>query len=260
MPLSHWDGDEYSKVSLPQYEINKSFLNNYNFRGNENILDIGCGSGKTTRAMTAKIPLGTALGIDISQSMITKAITDNSLPNLSFQLGNIEHLNYESAFDLCTCFFCMQWVPNKLKAFKQVYFSLKPSGLFLMIAPLPHPILPKLRQNLISQTHWKQYFNNYKDPLIYINDTKYEEYAKIANLKIIDYQVEDTNISFPDYDRFFEFMKQMTPHLNQLPDMNKKNDFIHELLELYLSHYPTTIDGTYYVTYRLVKLITKKPK
>ena len=79
MPNSkHWNGDEYQRISLPQYQINLQFLNEHTFSKTASILDIGCGDGGTTGAIAQKAPEGYILGIDASNSMIDAAKKNNS--------------------------------------------------------------------------------------------------------------------------------------------------------------------------------------
>ena len=47
-------------------------------------------------------------------------------------------------------------------------------------------------------------------------------------------------------------MHQMTPHLSCLPDIERKNEFLHELLSLYIEAYPPE-NGKYQLEVNLVK-------
>jgi len=257
-PSNHWDGVEYRRISLPQYEINMAFLSEYNFAGNEKILDIGCGDGTTSRAMAAKIPQGTVLGVDTSSSMIAAAKQASNPVNIQFQLLSAQKLNFSQQFDLSTSFFCMQWVPNKLLTMQKIYHALKPGGRFLMIVPMPHPHLPSIRQKLITTARWQNYFKDYVDPLIYINDCDYKLYAHTAGLEVIAYRVDVTPVIFPSYKDFFDFMSQMTPHLSNLPTSEEKTAFMQELVNEYLKIYPTTANNTYQLNFNLVKFSAEK--
>jgi len=43
-----WDAEEYHKNSSIQYEATNQLLQNFQFKGNDKILDVGCGDGKIT--------------------------------------------------------------------------------------------------------------------------------------------------------------------------------------------------------------------
>ncbi len=252
-PAQHWNGADYHRISSPQFNINKAFLNEYIFHGDETILDIGCGDGRTSREIAKKIPHGEILGIDASNSMIEIANKNNKYTHLRFQLMNVQQIDFSNQFDVGICFFCMQWVPDKKDTFRRIYQSLKQQGRFLMIVPLPHPYLPMIRQQLISSPRWKKYFGYYEDPLIYINDSNYEIYAQTAGFREFHSRIDDTPVIFKNYDIFFDFLNQMTPHLSCLPLPNEKADFMHELLEQYLKINPIASDGSCNLTFNLIK-------
>jgi hypothetical protein len=53
-------------------------------------------------------------------------------------------------------------------------------------------------------------------------------------------------------------MKQMTPHISQLPNEEKKNEFMHELLEKYLAVNKLLIDGSCKLIFKLAKMVASK--
>lgn len=249
---AHWNGVAYSNISLPQYNVNLAFLSEQSFQGDETILDIGCGDGNTTKVLAARVLRGKVLGIDASLSMIEAATKAKCPENLSFQLLNAQQLNFQHQFNIITCFFCMQWVPDKLTLFRNIFCSLKSKGRFLMIVPLPHPYLPEIRQILITLPRWEKYFKNYNDPLIYINDKHYQKYAEDAGLKVTSYSEILTPVKFSSYEKFFNFMSQMTPHISSLPSQCEKDEFMNELVKRYLDYYPMLSDGSCILNFNLV--------
>lgn len=255
---NHWDGAEYCKIAFPQHSINRGFLSEHPFGNHEVVLDIGCGDGTTTREIGLMVPSGQVLGIDASSKMIDFAKAIPHEKNTHFELLNAQKISFFEKFDVSTCFFCMQWVPDKIQTFRHISQALKTKGRFLMIVPLPHPHLPSIRAMLIGQKKWQQYFENYQDPLVYINDFHYEQYAENAGMQISSFRVDPTPIQFPDYASFFGFMSQMTPHLEQLESLDQKHLFIEELIVEYSKIYPPTQQGGYTLTYHLVKLCAVK--
>lgn len=45
---THWDARKYSANSAVQYRIAMTVLAEHTFRGDEAVLDVGCGDGKIT--------------------------------------------------------------------------------------------------------------------------------------------------------------------------------------------------------------------
>ena len=94
-----FDGDKYQLASSHQKEWGNKIIAEFALKGNEQILDIGCGDGILTEQLATMVPEGYVLGIDASKSMIETA-KKLSRNNLSFQIKDINRLDYESRFDL----------------------------------------------------------------------------------------------------------------------------------------------------------------
>jgi ubiquinone/menaquinone biosynthesis C-methylase UbiE len=78
-----------------------------NLRGVEQILDVGCGNGKTTTEVAVRIPKGTVVGVDASAEMIGFAVAhcDAALhSNLRFAVADARYLPFEEEFDLVVSF------------------------------------------------------------------------------------------------------------------------------------------------------------
>lgn len=101
-------------------------------KGNVDILDIGCGTGKHANLLVDK---GYKVhGIDISESMVAVA-EENYGEKVSFSLGDIRTFNLNRTFDVITSLFHVmsyQIHNDDLDAaFKSVYNHLNPEGYFI---------------------------------------------------------------------------------------------------------------------------------
>ena len=84
-----WAAKDYAKNSQNQYQWAKELIPKLKLKGNETLLDIGCGDGKITAELAKCLPNGRTVGIDSSAQMIKLA--QNTFPskdqtNLSFQV------------------------------------------------------------------------------------------------------------------------------------------------------------------------------
>lgn len=112
--MNDWNAKHYKKHAVSQESAALNIISEILFRGDECILDIGCGSGNITKGLAEKVPNGNVIGIDPSSEMIQQA-TDDYLktPNLSFQLNNAENFKFDKKFDLITSFFALLWVKDQ---------------------------------------------------------------------------------------------------------------------------------------------------
>jgi len=68
-----WRGDAYDRLSGPMEAMGRNVLARLELRGDETVIDAGCGSGRVTEALLARLARGRVIGIDLSASMIDAA-------------------------------------------------------------------------------------------------------------------------------------------------------------------------------------------
>src|SRR3954463_4146115 len=68
-----WNGAAYDRVSTPMEQLAREVLDRIELRGDETVLDAGCGSGRVTEILVARVPRGRVIGVDASASMIAAA-------------------------------------------------------------------------------------------------------------------------------------------------------------------------------------------
>jgi len=73
MPTRDWDGAAYDRISAPQEALGRAVLSRMRLRGDETVLDAGCGSGRVTEALIERLPQGRAIAVDASPSMVEQA-------------------------------------------------------------------------------------------------------------------------------------------------------------------------------------------
>jgi trans-aconitate 2-methyltransferase len=74
MPESrNWDGAAYDRLSTPMERLGREVLDRLELRGDETVLDAGCGSGRLTQLLIERVPHGRVVGVDQSASMIDAA-------------------------------------------------------------------------------------------------------------------------------------------------------------------------------------------
>ncbi len=68
-----WNSDAYHRLSAPQVSWGKKVLSRLRLRGDEAVLDAGCGTGRLTAELLEALPRGRVVGIDLSQNMLRSA-------------------------------------------------------------------------------------------------------------------------------------------------------------------------------------------
>jgi len=95
------------------------------------VLDVGCGAGVDTLISGMRTgPSGKVVGIDITPAMLQKAKKNLSmmdLKNVRFEEGSVENLPFaDEDFNIVTSNGALNLVPDKARAFAEIYRVLKP--------------------------------------------------------------------------------------------------------------------------------------
>lgn len=69
----HWDAATYDVVSDPMTRWGVGVLERLELEGSETVLDAGCGSGRVTEQLVARLPRGHVVGLDAAASMLDEA-------------------------------------------------------------------------------------------------------------------------------------------------------------------------------------------
>ena len=65
-----WDASTYDRISDAQESWGHKIIECRKWKGNEIVLDAGCGSGRLTKILSIKVPHGKVIAIDSDSSMI----------------------------------------------------------------------------------------------------------------------------------------------------------------------------------------------
>ncbi len=122
-----WDAETYDSVSDPQFEWGMEVLERLELRGDEAALDAGCGSGRVSEQLLARLPEGSLLAVDGSEAMVTKA-HERLGDRASYLVADLAELQVEEPVDLVFSTATFHWLPDHDRLFARLRAALKPSG------------------------------------------------------------------------------------------------------------------------------------
>ena len=68
-----WDAATYDRIAAPQARWGSSVVERLPLRGDERVLDAGCGSGRVTQLLLERLPNGRVVALDASAAMLDEA-------------------------------------------------------------------------------------------------------------------------------------------------------------------------------------------
>lgn len=129
--MQAWDPKDYAEHSSVQFNFARALLDRLRLRGDETVLDLGCGDGKITVEVARLVPRGKAVGIDSSPEMIGFArarFPSSCYPNLEFALMDAQAISFQNQFDLALSNSALHWVADHRPILRGLARGLKPGG------------------------------------------------------------------------------------------------------------------------------------
>jgi len=109
----------------------------FGVQSGDRVLDIGCGTGQTTRQAARTARAGNALGVDVSAAAIGRAralARAEGLRNVSFERADAQvHRFPEGRFDLAVSRFGTMFFADPRAAFANIGRALRPAGRLVML-------------------------------------------------------------------------------------------------------------------------------
>jgi trans-aconitate 2-methyltransferase len=127
MPESRtWDGQSYDRISGPMEALGREVLGRLELRGDETVLDAGCGSGRITEALIERLPDGRVIALDASQSMVDAA--RERLPGADVRKVDLLELELDEPVDAILSTATFHWIGDHERLFARLRAALRPGG------------------------------------------------------------------------------------------------------------------------------------
>jgi trans-aconitate 2-methyltransferase len=106
--------------------LGRAVLQRLQLRGEETVLDAGCGSGRITQALIERLPRGRVIAVDASQSMVDAA--RERLPGADVRVADLLELELEQPVDAILSTATFHWIADHERLFSRLHEALRPGG------------------------------------------------------------------------------------------------------------------------------------
>ena len=125
-----WDAGTYQRVSEPQVAWGRRVVERIPLRGDERVLDAGCGTGRVTRLIAERVPRGHVEAVDGSARMVeeaTRQLADLG-PRVRVRQGDLLELEVEEPADVIVSTATLHWITDHDRLFARFFAALAPGG------------------------------------------------------------------------------------------------------------------------------------
>lgn len=233
-----WNASVYHRVSDPQFTWGKTVLERLPLRGNETVLDVGCGTGRLTEVLAERLPHGRAIGVDQSTNMLATARTAMRASvrgRVTFVRADASALPVVARADAIFSTATFHWVRDHDRLFRSLFTALRPGG--RLVAQCGGG--PNIKRHhdraaaLMRQPEFARYYDAWTDPWEYADAGTTTARLEAAGFADIMARVIPAPTVFPDRAAFVEFVTNVIfrHHIAPLPDDARKRAFVDTLAD-----------------------------
>jgi trans-aconitate 2-methyltransferase len=122
-----WDAASYDRVSNPQVEMAEVVLERLPLRGDETVLDAGCGTGRVTELLIDRLPAGHVVAVDSAPSMVEHA-REALGERATVLCASLTELTLDEPVDAVFSNAVFHWIADHERLFERLFAALKPGG------------------------------------------------------------------------------------------------------------------------------------
>jgi trans-aconitate 2-methyltransferase len=244
--MTEWNAAEYARLSALQAAMAQEVLSllRTKLRGDERVLDVGCGNGKITREIATMLPKGSVVGVDASEKMVkfARAATPNdpaapTQTNVIFEAMDARKLTFEMAFDLVVSFNALHWIPEEQQesALRGIYAALKPNGVaqLRMVPRGARKSLENVNEETARSPRWEKFFVGIHDPYLHMTAESYSVLTEQCGFHVENVRVKDHAWDFGSASAFHAFASvTFVEWLQHIPESDH-SEFIADALDRY---------------------------
>jgi trans-aconitate methyltransferase len=229
-------------------------------RGDEDILDVGCGDGKVTAELARALPDGLVVGIDVSAEMIAfakKIFPAKKNPNLQFQICDARKIfakKFAVKFDVVFSNAALHWVDDHEKILRGAAAVLKSGGRLVISCGgkgNAQDVFVALRPEM-RLARWREFFRQMPTPYFFYAPENYKKWLPKFGFKIQKLKLAPKNATYEGAEGFATWLRTTwIPYVQRVPE-NLREEFIESVTQRYVAKHPPDADGKVHV--KMVRL------
>jgi trans-aconitate 2-methyltransferase len=122
-----WNASSYLRVAAPVEAMGRDVLDRLELRGDERVLDAGCGTGGVTATLLERLPAGEVVAVDGSAAMVERA-RERLGPGVDVRVADVLELELERPVDAILSTATFHWIADHDRLFERLLAALVPGG------------------------------------------------------------------------------------------------------------------------------------
>ena len=247
-----WDPGDYHCHSSAQQGWARELIAKLQLKGDERVLDIGCGDGKMSAEIAENVPRGRVVGVDSSEAMIRfacQAYPPEQHPRLSFKVRDARDLGFNREFDLVYSNATLHWIVDHRPVLAGVARALVPGGraLLQMGGQGNAAAILGLLDAMSQEARWSPYLKGFPCPYGFHAPSTYRPWVEAAGLRAERLELIDKDMTQLGPEGLAGWMRTTwLPYLERI-DEKLRLEFVTAVVERYLHEHPLDDEGLIHV-------------
>ena len=234
-----WNSDAYHQLSEPQLRWGNRVLSWLSLRGDETVIDAGCGTGRVTAELLNLLPHGSVVASDISENMLHTAqehLQPRFADHVAFVAADSQFLPFDRAFDGVFSTASFHWVLDHDRLFRSVFRVLKP-GAWLCAQCGGHGnverLMARIAELVAAEPQFAKYLHDYEHPWEFATAETAAERLRRAGFIEVETELEPAAASFADAGEYKQFLATVVlrTHLERIPEPTIREEFLEALAQ-----------------------------
>lgn len=123
-----WDAEAYDRLPIPMTGWGTAVVDRMHLRGDERVLDAGCGTGQVTEHLLRRLPRGHVVALDGSPSMIARARARLGEDRVAYLVADLLDPIPTAPVDAIVSTATFHWIPDHERLFANLAAVVVPGG------------------------------------------------------------------------------------------------------------------------------------
>ncbi|CAN5791008.1 class I SAM-dependent methyltransferase [soil metagenome] len=233
-----WNAAEYHRLANPHVGWGRSVLARLPLKGDETVIDAGCGSGRLTADLLDLLPDGRVIAVDQSANMLKQArqhLNPQAPGRVIYLQADLQELVVDEQVDAIFSTAALHWVLDHQRMFDYFYRALKPGGWLVAQCGGGPNIASLLVQaaTLMGSDDLAPHFNGWDGPWEFARPDETGARLQRSGFVSIETRLEEAPVTLANAAEYRDYLETVVfgIHLSRIPERSLQQAFLDRLTE-----------------------------
>ncbi len=235
---AEWNARAYTRLSNPMQTWGEAVLERLSLRGDETVLDLGCGSGRLTEYLLRRVPRGRVIAVDRSANMLAAArehLEAEFEGRVEYVQKSLDELDFDRIADVAFSNAAFHWIKDHPRLFRAVFAALRPGG-WLAAQCGAGPNIARVRERagrIMASEPYRAYFEGWTGPWEFALPDVTRERLMAAGFVDVETSMFEAPVQLSSVEETRDYFENVIlgTHLARIPDDALRVAFLERMTE-----------------------------